>query len=103
VGTALVFGVGGYLVILEMFTLGTIVAFGDYLSRLYNSFQGFINAPVEFATSMVSFERVFEVIDLPVDIHEKEDAIPLENPQGKLEFDRVTFRYQDSTRDCSAM
>jgi ATP-binding cassette subfamily B protein len=38
VGTALVYGVGGYLVILEMFTLGTIVAFGDYLSRLYTSF-----------------------------------------------------------------
>jgi ATP-binding cassette, subfamily B, bacterial len=61
VGTALVYGVGGYLVILEMFTLGTIVAFGDYLSRLYNSFQGFINAPVEFATSMVSFERVLRL------------------------------------------
>ena len=91
VGSALVYGVGGYLVILEMFTLGTIVAFGDYLSRLYNSFQGFINAPVEFATSMVSFERVFEVIDLPIDIEERPDAIPLEAPRGKLEFDRVNF------------
>jgi ATP-binding cassette, subfamily B, bacterial len=96
VGTALVYGVGGYLVIMSMFTLGTIVAFGDYLSRLYNSFQGFINAPVEFATSMVSFERVFEVIDLPLDIVEKEDAIPLKNVQGTLEFDRVTFKYQDT-------
>jgi ATP-binding cassette subfamily B protein len=96
VGSALVYGVGGYLVILEMFTLGTIVAFGDYLSRLYNSFQGFINAPVEFATSMVSFERVFEVIDLPIDIEERPDAIPLEAPQGKLEFDRVNFKYFDS-------
>jgi ATP-binding cassette subfamily B protein len=96
VGTALVYGVGGYLVILDLFTLGTIVAFGDYLSRLYNSFQGFINAPVEFATSMVSFERVFEVIDLPLDIIESEDAIPLNDPQGKIEFDRVTFKYLDS-------
>lgn len=96
VGTALVYGVGGYLVILEMFTLGTIVAFGDYLSRLYNSFQGLINAPVEFATSMVSFERVFEVIDLPVEIQERPDALSLENPQGRLEFDRVTFKYSDS-------
>ncbi len=95
VGTALVYGVGGYLVILDLFTLGTIVAFGDYLSRLYNSFQGFINAPVEFATSMVSFERVFEVIDLPLDIREKDDAIPLEAPAGKLVFDQVTFIYQD--------
>jgi len=96
VGTALVYGVGGYLVILDLFTLGTIVAFGDYLSRLYNSFQGFINAPVEFATSMVSFERVFEVIDLPLDIVESEDPIPLNDPQGKIEFDRVTFKYLDS-------
>ncbi|MBW6465742.1 MAG: ABC transporter ATP-binding protein/permease [Brevefilum sp.] len=96
VGTALVYGVGGYLVILSMFTLGTIVAFGDYLSRLYNSFQGFINAPVEFATSMVSFERVFEVIDLPLDIVEKENAIPLGDVRGALEFDQVTFKYQDT-------
>ncbi len=95
VGTALVYGVGGYLVILDLFTLGTIVAFGDYLSRLYNSFQGFINAPVEFATSMVSFERVFEVIDLPLDIREQEDAIPLKAARGMIAFDRVTFKYQD--------
>jgi ATP-binding cassette subfamily B protein len=96
VGTALVYGVGGYLVILDLFTLGTIVAFGDYLSRLYISFQGFINAPVEFATSMVSFERVFEVIDLPVEIHEKENATSLEFINGEIEFDGVTFRYPDT-------
>jgi len=95
VGTSLVYGVGGYLVILEMFTLGTIVAFGDYLSRMYTSFQGFINAPVEFATSMVSFERVFEVIDLPVEIKEKENPIPLENSKGEIEFIGVTFKYPD--------
>ncbi len=61
--TSLVYGVGGYLVIINAFTLGTIIAFGDYLSRLFTSFQGLINAPVEFATSMVSFERVFEVLE----------------------------------------
>ena len=96
VGTALVYGVGGYLVILELFTLGTIVAFGDFLSRLYNSFQGFINAPVEFATSMVSFERVFEVLDLPVEIKEKENPIPLEQVKGEIEFRHVTFKYPNS-------
>jgi len=96
VGTALVYGVGGYLVILDLFTLGTIVAFGDYLSRLYNSFQGFINAPVEFATSMVSFERVFEVIDLPMDIQEKEDAAALQEVSGEIAFSGVTFRYPDT-------
>ena len=96
VGTALVYGVGGYLVILDLFTLGTIVAFGDYLSRMYASFQGLINAPVEFATSMVSFERVFEVIDLPVDIQECENAIQLDSVQGMIEFDGVTFKYLNS-------
>ena len=95
VGTALVYGVGGYLVILELFTLGTIVAFGDYLSRLYNSFQGLINAPVEFATSMVSFERVFEVVDLPVDIEEKENPIRLTEVAGEIQFENVTFKYPD--------
>jgi len=96
VGSALVYGVGGYLVILEMFTLGTIVAFGSYLSRLYTSFQGLINAPVEFATSMVSFERVFEVIDLPLEIQEKDDAKPLKEVAGRIDFDHVTFQYPDN-------
>lgn len=96
VGTALVYGVGGYLVIIDLFTLGTIVAFGDYLSRLYIAFQGFINAPVEFATSMVSFERVFEVIDLPVDIEEKENALLLSEVRGEIEFAGVTFKYPDT-------
>jgi ATP-binding cassette, subfamily B, bacterial len=98
VGTALVYGVGGYLVILDLFTLGTIVAFGDYLSRMYSSFQGLINAPVEFATSMVSFERVFEVIDLPVDIQECEDPIALGAVRGMLEFDQVTFKYLNAAQ-----
>jgi ATP-binding cassette subfamily B protein len=97
VGTALVYGYGGYLVIMELFTLGTIIAFGDYLSRLYTSFQGLINTPVEFATSMVSFERVFEVIDLPVDIVEKTDPIPLEQAAGEIDFDHVTFKYPDTS------
>jgi ATP-binding cassette subfamily B protein len=96
VGAALVYGVGGYLVILDLFTLGTIIAFGDYLSRLYISFQGFMNAPVEFATSMVSFERVFEVIDLPIEISEKENAIPLETVAGEIAFNQVTFKYPDT-------
>ena len=97
VGTALVYGVGGYLVILDLFTLGTIVAFGSYLSRLYNSFQGFINAPVEFATSMVSFERVFEVLDLPLGIQETENPLSLGEIKGAIKFDKVTFKYPDTT------
>ncbi|MBU1748469.1 MAG: ABC transporter ATP-binding protein, partial [Chloroflexi bacterium] len=62
VGTALVYGIGGYLVIQQVFTIGTIIAFGSYLGNLYGALQSLTNAPVDFATSMVSFERVFEVI-----------------------------------------
>ncbi|MFN8463459.1 MAG: ABC transporter ATP-binding protein [Anaerolineales bacterium] len=72
VGTALVYGLGGWYVIEGVFTVGTIVAFGSYLGQLYSALQGLAGAPVEFSTSMVSFERVFEVIDLPQDIVEKE-------------------------------
>jgi ATP-binding cassette subfamily B protein len=98
VGTALVYGLGGYLVILELFTLGTIVAFGSYLTRMYTSFQGLINAPVEFATSMVSFERVFEVLDLPVEIKEKSSAQQLEEIRGEILFNHVTFKYPDTNQ-----
>ncbi|MGB8980526.1 MAG: ABC transporter ATP-binding protein [Anaerolineales bacterium] len=94
VGTALVYGLGGYFVITDVFTIGTIVAFGSYLGQLYDSLQGLAGAPVEFSTSMVSFERVFEVIDLPQDIVEKEKAIVLRDVKGELEFDNVTFNYR---------
>jgi len=94
VGTALVYGLGGYYVITGAFTIGTIVAFGSYLDQLYGALQGLTGAPVSFSTSMVSFERVFEIIDLPQDIPEKEDAIVLQDVKGNLEFDHVTFNYR---------
>ncbi len=94
IGTALVYGLGGYFVITDVFTVGTIVAFGSYLGSLYGALQGLAGAPVEFSTSMVSFERVFEVIDLPQDIVEKENAIALHDVRGELEFDNVTFNYR---------
>jgi ATP-binding cassette, subfamily B, bacterial len=93
VGTALVYGIGGYLVIQKTFTIGTIVAFGAYMSSLYGALQGLTNAPVDFATSVVSFERVFEVIDLPHDIVEKPGARELKDVHGELVFEHVTFRY----------
>jgi ATP-binding cassette subfamily B protein len=93
VGTSLVYGLGGYYVITGAFTIGTIVAFGSYLDQLYSALQGLTGAPVSFSTSMVSFERVFEIIDLPTDIPEKENAIVLHDVKGDLEFDNVTFNY----------
>ena len=99
VGTALVYGLGGYYVITDVFTVGTIVAFGSYLGQLYGTLQGLASAPVDFSTSMVSFERVFEVIDLPQDIVEKGDALVLRDVKGELTFDHVTFNYSvDETK-----
>ena len=93
VGTALVYGLGGWYVIQETFTVGTIVAFGSYLTQLYKALQGLAGAPVDFATSLVSFERVFEVVDLPLDVPEKKDPLILTNPHGDLEFENVFFNY----------
>ena len=99
VGTALVYGLGGYFVIQGAFTVGTIVAFGSYLGQLYAALQGLAGAPVDFSTSMVSFERVFEIIDLPLDIVEKTDAIELADVRGELEFEDVSFNYSiDSSK-----
>jgi len=98
VGTALVYGLGGYMAIQKAFTIGTIVAFGAYLNNLYSALQGLANAPVDFATSVVSFERVFEVIDLPLDIDAKPDALILKDTRGELVFDNVTFKYDSSER-----
>ncbi len=94
VGSAVMYGLGGYFVIQSVFTVGTIVAFGSYLNSMYGALQGLANAPVDFATSLVSFERVFEVIDLPVDIPEKEGALQLTSARGKLIFEDVNFDYE---------
>jgi ATP-binding cassette subfamily B protein len=94
VGTALVYGLGGYFVIIGTFTVGTIVAFGAYLGILYGALQSLSNAPVEFSTSIVSFERVFEVIDLPVDIPEADHPVVLDKCEGGIVFEDVTFKYE---------
>ena len=96
VGTALVYGFGGYQAIIGTFTVGTIVAFGSYLSQLYGALQSLANSPVEFSTSVVSFERVFEIVDLPIEIDEKPNALELSNTAGEIKFEHVYFNYDDS-------
>jgi len=93
IGIALVYGLGGYLVIKQTLTIGTIVALAVYLGTLYGALQVLTNAPVDFATSMVSFERVFEVLDLPQEITEKPDAHVLSDVRGVIEFKDVSFHY----------
>ncbi|MCA9919489.1 MAG: ABC transporter ATP-binding protein, partial [Anaerolineales bacterium] len=96
VGTAVVYWVGGYLVLQDAFTIGTVVAFGSYLAQLYGPLMALTNAPVEFAQSMVSFERVFEALDIPVEIQEKPDATFLAKVNGRIQFQDVSFSYTDA-------
>ena len=93
VGTALIYWVGGRLVLDEAITVGTIVAFAAYLRRLYGPISALSNVQVEFATSMVSFERVFEYMDLPVEIQDRPGAVELEQVRGRVRFENVSFSY----------
>jgi len=94
VGTALVFWAGGMLVLQGTFTIGTVVAFTAYLGMLYGPLSALTNARVDFATSMVSFERVFEALDLPKEIAQPADALRLGSVQGWVQFEGVSFSYQ---------
>ncbi len=94
-GTALVFWVGGHLVLRGAFTVGTIVAFSAYLVNLYGPLMALTNARVDFATSMVSFERVFEVLDLTAEIDDRPKAIDLSRVEGHVRFEGVSFSYRE--------
>jgi ATP-binding cassette subfamily B protein len=96
IGTAFVFWMGGYFVLQGVFTIGTIVAFSAYLRELYGPLMAMTNARVDFVTSMVSFERVFEVIDLPIEITDRPDAIELTEVEGRVCFEDVSFSYMDA-------
>jgi ATP-binding cassette subfamily B protein len=93
VGTAVVYAGGGYLVLQGTFTVGTIVAFAAYLTNLYAPVAQLTNARVDLATSLVSFERVFAMLDLPVEIADSPDALVLDRARGELAFDGVSFTY----------
>ncbi|MCZ7533334.1 MAG: ABC transporter ATP-binding protein/permease [Acidimicrobiia bacterium] len=96
VGTALVFWLGAYLVINDELTVGTIVALSAYLGSLYGPLSALSTARVEFTTSLVSFERVFEVLDMPVDVAEADDPVELATFEGSVEFDGVWFSYDET-------
>jgi ATP-binding cassette, subfamily B, bacterial len=91
--TALVYGVGGWLVIRGDFSLGTLTALGLLLVRLLGPLQSLSNARIDVMTALVSFERVFEVLDLPSLIQERPDAVVLPKDAARLEFDHVAFTY----------
>ena len=93
IGTALIYWVGGYLVLSDAITIGTIVAFAAYLNRLYGPISSLSNVQVDFAQSMVSFERVFEYLDLPVEIQDRPSALELKQVAGHVRFEDVSFSY----------
>ena len=91
--TALVYGFGGFLVVHKELSLGTLVAMTLYLTRLYGPLTSLSNVQVDVMTALVSFDRVFEVLDLPPMIDEKPDAIALERGPAEVSFEHVDFRY----------
>ena len=91
--TALVYGVGGHLVIDDALTIGTVLALGTLLLRLLGPLQSLSNVRIDVMTALVSFDRVFEVLDLPSLIEERPDAVDLPVGSAQLEFDDVSFHY----------
>ncbi len=91
--TALVYGIGGTLAIDGTLTPGTLIALATLLLRLLGPLQGLSNVRIDVMTALVSFDRVFEVLDLPSTVVEKPGAAALPAHSTRVEFDRVDFSY----------
>lgn len=93
VGTAVVYYLGGRLVIDSAISIGTLAAFVIYVGQIYQPLTQLTNARVDVMTALVSFERVFEVLDFPPLIDDRPGAIDLPPASGHIEFDHVWFRH----------
>ncbi|WP_236835537.1 ABC transporter ATP-binding protein [Blastococcus sp. KM273129] len=91
--TALVYGLGGWLAFTGELSPGDVVALALLLSRLYGPLTALSNIRVDVMSAMVSFDRVFEVLDLPPMIREAPDAVPVPAHDRSIEFDHVSFSY----------
>ncbi len=91
--TAVVYGWGGIQVVDGTLQLGTVVALAAYLARLYGPLTALSNVQIDVMTALVSFDRVFEVLDLPPMIQDKPDARAVPPGPARVEFDHVDFRY----------
>jgi ATP-binding cassette, subfamily B, bacterial len=104
--TALIYGLGGTLVVHGVFQVGTLVAMIALISRLYGPINQVSNMQINFLTALVGLDRVFEILDLKPLITDRPGAIPLPGAHGNrttappVEFDRVWFRYP-AARDVS--
>src|SRR3954447_13525675 len=93
VGTAVVYLVGGNLAISGTLSTGTVVAFMIYVGQMYQPLAQLTNSRVDILTALVSFERVFEVLDFPAAIADRPGAVDLTRPEGHVEFEHVWFRH----------
>ncbi|MCW2702844.1 MAG: transporter related protein [Blastococcus sp.] len=91
--TALVYGLGGWLAFTGSLSAGDVVALALLLSRLYGPLTALANVRVDVMSAMVSFDRVFEVLDLQPMIREAPDAVPVPARDRSIEFDAVSFSY----------
>jgi ATP-binding cassette, subfamily B, bacterial len=91
--TALVYGLGGWLAFTGSLSPGDVVALALLLSRLYGPLTALANVRVDVMSAMVSFDRVFEVLDLEPMIREAPDAVPVPERERSIEFDGVSFSY----------
>jgi ABC-type multidrug transport system fused ATPase/permease subunit len=95
---ALVYGLGGWLALRGRLEPGTVVTLGLLLTRLYAPLTSLASARIDAMTAIVSFERVFEVLDLEPLITEKPDAVPVPDGPVALELDAVHFAYPSAER-----
>jgi ATP-binding cassette subfamily B protein len=95
--TALVYGWGGVMAVKGTLDVGTVVALTAYLNRLYGPLTALSNINVDIMTALVSFDRVFEVLDLEPMVTEKPDAKAVPRGPARIEFDHVRFSYPTSS------
>jgi ATP-binding cassette subfamily B protein len=93
IATAFAYGIGGHLAINGGVTVGTLLAITALLARLYGPLTALSNVRIDVMTSLVSFERVFEVLDLEPMVKNRENAVDLKPPHPKIEFKDVSFSY----------
>ncbi|HEV7899389.1 MAG TPA: ABC transporter ATP-binding protein, partial [Planosporangium sp.] len=94
---ALTYGLGGWLAVRGALSAGTVVTLALLLTRLYGPLTALSNVRVDVMSALVSFERVFEVLDLAPAISEKPDARPIPRGTGRVEFRDVHFRYPSAS------
>ncbi|MEM9133933.1 MAG: ABC transporter ATP-binding protein [Actinomycetota bacterium] len=96
IGTALVYGLGGLFAMNGTFTVGELAAMGILVGRIYSPLTGLTNARIDVLTALVSFDRVFEVLDSPSPLVDSPDAVTLTEPKGRIELRQASFRYPRS-------